>query len=358
MPPPIQPLVLHVLEVRENRLLPRPIPQKLQSNGPPCSASRAGPICCVMTREDRERADWRRLPALRLRRKHYGRVAKALVHPSGALLFQRRPRSRNARWHKRIACWILIDHGRLVHRRCTYGRQCECAPLRWATRSLRQYRRARGACRSRDFPFHEAIALRVIEYDELPRQVLEVRGRGPPSITDRHRTTSLEEFEDGAVGGQASLPTIPTMLPDAPPERTTAGRYARRVLTRDEYDLYQDTWVQWSFGRPELTRGDKRIDLATICMETVLQFRLELTRPRLPIKRWSRRYHASYRRLQAARRRLGATRSQRLDMPHGGALPTLGGVPVMEEVSEWHPVQPKLPNSQNGPDRRSLGSLS
>jgi hypothetical protein len=101
------------------------------------------------------------------------------------------------------------------------------------------------------------------------------------------------------------------MFPAVPPERATAGPAARHVLSRDEHDLFAETWARWATAFGELTPSVRQ-ELEVICMETVLQFRLALLRKHLPPKRWTRRYHASCCRLQAARKRLGATRRQRL----------------------------------------------
>lgn len=259
----------------------------------------------VVRNEDRERLAWRRTAAKAVKPSPYVRIDRALSHPSGALLLRQRPLSRRGRWHDRIACWILVDHGQVVARRSRYGRRHPVAPLRWATRQLR---RIRGATGYRACP-HVGVqpGLAAPAYTELPARLVEVRGRGNAAIP-REVYRSIAEH----------TLRVPALIPTVPPMRTIYGEHARHVLSQDEYDLYLETWTRWVDSSPDFAGPGRGHMLAIVCIETVLQYRLALLSKRLPIHRWSRLYHASYRRQQAAREWLGATRRQRLQSPASG----------------------------------------
>ena len=113
--------------------------------------------------------------------------------------------------------------------------------------------------------------------------------------------------------------TIPPELPQPnipvaalPPEMDPVKkRYLKACLTKEEYDLYAMTWKKWMEGHTDYNQIEDEEDVATICMETVLQFRINLLRIAKPTADYSVEYNQSYRRMQQARENLAARRVDR-----------------------------------------------
>jgi len=90
------------------------------------------------------------------------------------------------------------------------------------------------------------------------------------------------------------------------------AKYLRVVLSKDEYNLYVLTWKDWFDSHPDYTIVEDRLDVETICMETVLQFRTNILRQRHPKADFDIAYNQSSRRLQQARENLAARRDIRI----------------------------------------------
>jgi hypothetical protein len=152
----------------------------------------------------------------------------------------------------------------LVRRRIVYGRRVgrgTSAPLRWADSVIRAYTTtaAGQSCHvvsGRRASVAESILAKAGR-DELP----------PALIVRRHRTS--------ATAPTSESPPVPAYIPAVRPERTLRGQYLTAVLSREEWDLYAETWREWSYDHPEyLLSENSRTELATICMTTVLGFRI------------------------------------------------------------------------------------
>jgi hypothetical protein len=61
----------------------------------------------------------------------------------------------------------------------------------------------------------------------------------------------------------------------ADPFKTIRGSFLRRS-SREERDLYVETWNDWMTAYPEFDNVQDRDDVEQICMETVNMFRLQL----------------------------------------------------------------------------------
>jgi len=108
------------------------------------------------------------------------------------------------------------------------------------------------------------------------------------------------------------VPAIPIDTAPVVPFDATKSKYLRVVLSRDEYDLYLLTWKDWFTSHPDYTIVEDRMDVETICMETVLQFRTNILRQRHPKEDYDVTYNQSAKRLQQARENLAARRDIRI----------------------------------------------
>jgi hypothetical protein len=115
-------------------------------------------------------------------------------------------------------------------------------------------------------------------------------------------------------------PEIKTMKPPRVPGiRTMRGKFLKRVLAKDEYDLFVETWNDlWRAHKDEWDQPEDRIDAHAICMETVVMFRLEIARKERPAMYSEDAYNASSRRMQTARDNLAARRASRINSKAGG----------------------------------------
>ena len=126
--------------------------------------------------------------------------------------------------------------------------------------------------------------------------------------------------------------TIPPELPQPkipvellPPQISPMKkRYLKAVLTKEEYDLYAETWKQWMECHvTEYQHIEDEEDVHTICMETVLQFRINLLRVSKPTADYSVEYNQSFRRMQQARENLAARRVDREGISKGKGSKTV-----------------------------------
>lgn len=126
----------------------------------------------------------------------------------------------------------------------------------------------------------------------------------------------------------AEAPTIPSTIPQPAipmakmPVKVidvVKTRYLKSVLTKEEYDLFIHTWVEWFEGHPEYDRPEDIHDVQTICMETVQQYRIRLLEQRFPSRDYSTQFDQSHRRGQQARVNLAARRTDRLGTAPGKA---------------------------------------
>jgi hypothetical protein len=120
------------------------------------------------------------------------------------------------------------------------------------------------------------------------------------------------------------LPVVPTAMPDMPHSHLARGRALKVCMSREEYDLYAETWITWfqahaheyliplPDGR-EILAPEDEMDVHRICMETVNQYRIERMSQRQPSKDFSRQYDSSVSRMQKARENLNASRRLRMD---------------------------------------------
>jgi hypothetical protein len=240
---------------------------------------------------------WKKIPVNSIDRRSYGRTAKAYRHPNGGLLLMHRPRSRNARGHLRINVWAVVLNDTLVRRRTTYGRRVTAPPIPWANRMLRRFNSgdsmARHASDGTRPTVRRSIESTPPRYDELP-----------PSLVQPSRRA-------GATDAPADVP-VPTRLPMVPLSRTINGTFAQAVLSQEEFDLFLEMWRAWTADHPEYAQPMNRVHLITICLESVLMFRLQLL-GHVPSPRLAKMYHASHNRQQRVREALGGTRRQRLE---------------------------------------------
>ncbi len=107
-------------------------------------------------------------------------------------------------------------------------------------------------------------------------------------------------------------PTIPTA--PAPPRLMDAfkTKYLKSVLSKEEFDLFLHTWKKWIEEHSDYNIAEDEKDLETVCMEEVLQWRINLARPRRPRHDFSNEYNQSHLRQQRARDNLAARRDMRL----------------------------------------------
>jgi hypothetical protein len=142
-----------------------------------------------------------------------------------------------------------------------------------------------------------------VQYDELPAVL---------THQNRHGDQTSLPAADGD-------PPVPTALPTVPPERTLTGRLACRVLSRQEYTLYVQTWRHWLHDHPEYDTADGREKLAELCMAEVRMHRLIQCGRRGLTGRVGRLYHTAFLHMNRIRHQLGATRRQRLLMLQSGS---------------------------------------
>ena len=111
-------------------------------------------------------------------------------------------------------------------------------------------------------------------------------------------------------------------VPTAPVPRSMKQRdilRAMAVLSKEEYELYVETWKAWIETHPDYNQAEDEKDLKTVCMEEALQFRYQLLLGRKPgDEKLFEAYNQSFRRQQQARDNLAARRDLRLGITAKG----------------------------------------
>jgi hypothetical protein len=101
-------------------------------------------------------------------------------------------------------------------------------------------------------------------------------------------------------------------VPDVPTGSLVRGRWLRAVTSTEEHNLYVDTWVEWMTAhKDEYDQPEDLMDLHRVCMEVVIQARLDLLSQTNPKMDNSVAYNQSFNRQQVARQNLTARRVDR-----------------------------------------------
>lgn len=181
---------------------------------------------------------------------------------------------------------------------------------------------------------YNPIELRVLA--SRPQKLKEIpQGKYSPSTEKRLR--NLAQYGGRSPEGQrkalANLrrrmkfdidsqpPALPAGVPAAevnlqiPPENYLSAikkRYAKTVLSKEEYDLFMAEWIEWMTGHPELRecKAD-RDDVQKICMEKALQWRYQLLMTAKPSEDFSDHYNESCKREAEAKKSLAIRRLDR-----------------------------------------------
>lgn len=182
----------------------------------------------------------------------------------------------------------------------------------------------------------------LVELDDLaarPQRTLDVpQGVHPPGVA--RRMQNLAQYGGRSLEGQrrslANLrrrisepvandaPQLPVHVPQ-PTVPTAVVRqisakkagFLRSVLSKEEYDLYVLTWAEWFEANPDYDQPSDVHDVETICMEAVIQYRVNLFRQRYPSRDYSNEYNQSYLRQQRAKENLAARRVDRVGVAGG-----------------------------------------
>lgn len=157
------------------------------------------------------------------------------------------------------------------------------------------------------------------------------RGRSPEgnakSLGNLPRVTKMDTNLGGANPPQIPegmpKPNVPTAFPQVPGLKTLTGKWARRVLSKEEHDLFVETWVKWFSAHPEWDKPEDEDDVQTICMETVIMFRLQAAQANQPSLNISDPYNQSFKRKQRARENLTARRVDRVGTKANGGNTTM-----------------------------------
>ncbi len=149
-----------------------------------------------------------------------------------------------------------------------------------------------------------------VAYDELPPALFPVTAEENKVLHSpyylrsnaRKRPQVMTEID-------VAQPIVPTAVPTVEANKLLAGRWVRRILSQEEYDLYVNTWNKWLSEHKEdwVNQNDLR-DLHVICMEIVREFRIELTQFRNPNVDYSDQLQKCDARMQKARQNLTARR--------------------------------------------------
>ena len=142
-------------------------------------------------------------------------------------------------------------------------------------------------------------------------RTVEGQKRALANLTSREKSHVSETATPPELSPQLPVPVIPTDRPPVAPIDAMRVKYLRVCLTKEEYDLYLLNWKDWFEGHPDYVMIEDRLDVETICMETVNQFRINMMRQRYPNRDYDNSYNQSYRRMQQARDNLAARRDIR-----------------------------------------------
>jgi hypothetical protein len=149
------------------------------------------------------------------------------------------------------------------------------------------------------------------------RNLAQYRGRSPEgqrnALANLRRRMKIET--------DPQLPALPPGTPEPeislqiPPENYLSAikkRYAKSVLSKEEYDLFMAEWIEWMTGHPELRENKAdRDDVQKICMEKALQWRYQLLMASKPKEDFSGHYDESCKREADAKKALAIRRLDR-----------------------------------------------
>jgi hypothetical protein len=128
----------------------------------------------------------------------------------------------------------------------------------------------------------------------------------------RRQKMSLVDKDAPLIPAHIPQPTIPVATSAVPAIDAVKAKYIKAVLSKEEYDLFLVTWAKWFVGHADFTMPEDLHDVQTLCMEEVIQFRINLLKQRYPNRDYSQEYNQSYRRGQQARENLLARRADRM----------------------------------------------
>lgn len=149
------------------------------------------------------------------------------------------------------------------------------------------------------------------------RNLAQYRGRSEEgnrkSMANLRRKVKLAHNKPPEIPESMPRPNVPAKKPPKPPGMATLkGRNLRAVMSQEEWDLFLETWIELYEGHAEdWDKPEDKIDVERICMETVVQFRMQ-SYERSRDKRFDpNAYHQSTIRQQQARQNLEARRADR-----------------------------------------------
>jgi len=131
-----------------------------------------------------------------------------------------------------------------------------------------------------------------------------------------------------AVPG-APEPEIPMAFIEPPGLDTLRGRSIRATLSQEEFNLYRETWMRYMQAhKDDYSQPEDEDDLHRLCMETVIQWRLEMEQMHNGRLNIGTEYNQTIRRMQQARKNLAASRAARTAAKHGGGSRTIVNIAV------------------------------
>lgn len=155
---------------------------------------------------------------------------------------------------------------------------------------------------------------------ELKSRLAQYKGRTPEgrrkslaNLTRWRKLVSDKDIVPTKRDPTIPAPRVPMAFPKPPGPGTKRGRALRAVLSQDELDIYEEHWYEWMGAHAdEYTEPEDFEDVRRICMEKVLQYRMEMEQMNRPTTDVAREYNQSVRRVQQARENLLARRSDRV----------------------------------------------
>lgn len=119
-----------------------------------------------------------------------------------------------------------------------------------------------------------------------------------------------------------SKPPIPIAIPPVQRINALTEKNLRLVMSKREYDMFVNTWVEWLTAHPEWDQPEDIDDITQICMETVIMFRLQNAQSFKPNLDISEPFNQSFKRKQTARQNLTARRVDRVGTKANGGSTT------------------------------------
>jgi hypothetical protein len=149
------------------------------------------------------------------------------------------------------------------------------------------------------------------------RNLAQYRGRSPEgqrnALANLRRRMKIEsDSQPPALPPGTPTPEISLQIPPENYLSAIKKRYAKSVLSKEEYDLFMAEWVEWMTGHPELRESKAdRDDVQKICMEKALQWRYQLLMASKPKEDFSGHYDESCKREADAKKSLAVRRLDR-----------------------------------------------